>query len=115
MTTDKNPESALERAIGGLGYGAININSVIGAGIFGLPAAAAAATGAFSPWLFVIGGVLVLTVVLAFAQAASMFQKSGGVIVYASHAFGPFIGFQTGWLAYLSRVASVGANTVNGP
>jgi amino acid transporter len=106
-----NPESALERAIGGLGYGAININSVIGAGIFGLPAAAAAMTGAFSPWLFVIGGLLVFTVVLSFAQASSMFQKSGGIIVYASHAFGPFVGFQTGWLAYLSRVASVGANT----
>jgi amino acid transporter len=107
----ENPESALERAIGGLGYGAININSVIGAGIFGLPAAAAAMTGAFSPWLFVIGGVLILTVVLSFAQASSMFQKSGGIIVYASHAFGPFVGFQTGWLAYLSRVAAMGANT----
>ncbi len=111
MTTDKNPESALERAIGSFGFGIININSVIGAGIFGLPAAAAAMSGAFSPWLFVLAGLLVLTVVLSFAQAASYFNKTGGALTYASHAFGPFVGFQTGWLAYLSRVAAMGANT----
>lgn len=106
-----DPERALEKAISAVGYGAINVNGVIGAGIFGLPAAAAAMTGAFSPWLFVISGLLVLTVVLSFAQASSLFQKTGGVIVYASHAFGPFVGFQTGWLAFLARVASIGANT----
>ncbi len=111
MSTAKHHESALERAIGSFGFGVININSVIGAGIFGLPAAAAAASGAFSPWLFVIAGILVLTLVLSFAEAASRFQRTGGVLAYASHAFGPFIGFQTGWLAYLSRVAAMGANT----
>jgi APA family basic amino acid/polyamine antiporter len=111
MSHNKNQESALERAIGGFGFGVINLNSVIGAGIFGLPAAAAAMSGAFSPWLFVLSGLLVLTVVLSFAEAASMFQKTGGALAYASHAFGPFVGFQTGWLAYLSRVAAMGANT----
>jgi amino acid transporter len=111
MNHHQNPESGLERVIGVAGYGAISINSVIGAGIFGLPAAAAAMTGAFSPWLFVLAGVMIVTVVLAFAQAASVFQQTGGVIVYARHAFGDFVGFQTGWLAYLARMAAVGANT----
>ena len=109
---DKNSlDNRLNRDIGRLGFSAINLNSVIGAGIFGLPAVAAAMTGAFSPWVFVLAGVLIFTVVLSFAQASSMFRKTGGVIVFASHAFGPFVGFQTGWLAYLSRVASMGANT----
>jgi amino acid transporter len=40
-----------------------------------------------------------------------MFRNTGGVILYATHAFGPFVGFQTGWLAYLGRIASMGANT----
>jgi len=111
MSEQKKTDSGLERAIGGFGFGIININSVVGAGIFGLPAAAAAMSGAFSPWLFVLAGLLVLTVVLSFAQAASYFDKSGGALTYASHAFGPFVGFQTGWLAYLSRVAAMGANT----
>ncbi len=43
------------------------LNGVIGAGIFGLPAVAAAKTGAFSPWLFVIAGLLIFSVVLPVA------------------------------------------------
>jgi len=103
-------EPALERAISKTGYIAITLNGVIGAGIFGLPAVAAAKAGAFSPWLFVIAGLLIFCVVLSFARAASMFRRTGGMVVYASHAFGPFVGFQTGWLAYIGRVTAMGAN-----
>ena len=111
MNTTKNPDKKLQRAIGKLGFGAININSVIGAGIFGLPALVAAKAGYFSPWAFLLGGLLVVTIVLSLARAASMFRSTGGIIVYATHAFGPFVGFQAGWLGYLSRVAAMGANT----
>ncbi len=104
-------EEALKQEIGRLGYSAITLNGVIGAGIFGLPAIAAARAGAFSPWMFLLCGVLILTVVLSFARASSFFHNTGGPIVYASHAFGPFVGFQTGWIFYLSRVASMAANT----
>lgn len=100
----------LKRDISRLGFAAITLNSVIGAGIFGLPAVAAARAGDFSPWMFVICGVLTLTIVLSFARASSLVRETGGVIVYASHAFGSFVGFQTGWLTYLSRVTSQAAN-----
>lgn len=105
------PRLDLKRDIGRLGFSAISLNSVIGAGIFGLPAVAAARAGDFSPWMFVICGLLIFTVVLAFARAASLVRETGGMIVYASHAFGPFVGFQTGWLGYASRVIAMGANT----
>lgn len=111
MKTKTNTDNTLHRAIGKLGFGAMNINSVIGAGIFGLPAVVAAKAGYFSPWAFLLGGLLVITIVLSIARAASMFRTTGGIIVYAGHAFGPFVGFQTGWLSYLSRVAAMGANT----
>jgi len=111
LSARPDPESKLNQAIGKLAFGAININSVIGAGIFGLPAAVAARAGYFSPWAFVLGGLLIFTIVLSFARASSMFRQTGGAIVYASHAFGPFVGFQTGWLSYLARVAAMGANT----
>lgn len=110
MSGTSNIEEALNRAISKIGYGAININSVIGAGIFGLPAIVAARAGFFSPWAFLIGGLMVFTIVLCFAWASSMFRSTGGAIVYARYAFGPYIGFQTGWLSYLSRVAAMGAN-----
>ena len=110
MTDQSKPEPALRRAISKTGYGAMTLNGVIGAGIFGLPAVAAAKTGAFSPWLFVIAGLLIFSVVLSFARASSMFRQTGGAILYANHAFGPFVGFQAGWLAYLGRVTAMGAN-----
>ena len=110
MTKQTSQEPGLERAISKLGYSAITINGIIGAGIFGLPAVAAAKTGAFSPWLFVIAGVLIFSMVLSFARASSMFRETGGVTVYAGHAFGPFAGFQAGWLTYVSRAMAMGAN-----
>jgi len=110
MTGQSKPEPALRRAISKTGYSAMTLNGVIGAGIFGLPAVAAAKTGAFSPWLFVIAGLLILSVVLSFARASSMFRHTGGIVLYANHAFGPFVGFQAGWLAYLGRVTAMGAN-----
>lgn len=109
--TISSSEEALKRAIGKLGFSAVNLNSVIGAGIFGLPAVVAARAGYFSPWAFLIGGLLIFTIVLSFARASSMFRTTGGAIEYASHAFGPFVGFQTGWLSYLARVSAMGANT----
>lgn len=111
MTHQTKTDTSLRRVISRLGFGAMNINGVIGAGIFGLPAIAAAKTGAFSPWLFVISGVLVFTIVLCFARAASLVRNTGGITVYATHAFGPLVGFQTGWLAYIGRATAVGANS----
>ena len=111
MTNQSKPEPTLRRAISKTGYSAITLNGIIGAGIFGLPAVAAAKTGAFSPWLFVIAGLLIFSVVLSFARASSMFRQTGGAVLYANHAFGPFVGFQAGWLAYLGRVTAMGANT----
>ncbi len=111
MANQSTQEPELRRAISKTGYSAMTLNGVIGAGIFGLPAVAAAKTGAFSPWLFIIAGTLIFTVVLSFARASSMFRHTGGVVLYASQAFGPFAGFQAGWLAYLGRATSMGANT----
>lgn len=108
---DRRQDLDLKRDISRLGFSAINVNSVIGAGIFGLPAVVAARAGDFSPWMFFLGGALILTVVLSFARAASLVRETGGMIVYASHAFGPFVGFQTGWLGYVSRMVAMGANT----
>ncbi len=107
---NNNKDVSLNREIGQLGFAAIALNGVIGAGIFALPAIAAAKSGNFSPWLFLICAVLIMTVVLSFARAASFFRDTGGPIQYASLAFGPFVGFQTGWLVYIGRLAAIGAN-----
>ena len=89
---------------------ALALNSMIGAGIFGLPAGAARLTGLFSPVVFLLCGVLMATLMLSFAQASSYFQVTGGPILYAGTAFGPFVGFQTGWLLYVGRATAFAAN-----
>ena len=107
---NNNKDASLNREIGQLGFAAIALNGVIGAGIFALPAVAASKSGDFSPWLFLICAVLIMTVVLSFARAASFFRDTGGPIQYAGLAFGSFVGFQTGWLVYIGRLAAIGAN-----
>ncbi|HKS56509.1 MAG TPA: APC family permease [Steroidobacteraceae bacterium] len=103
-------DSLLRREIGKIGVATIAMNGVIGSGIFALPAAAIVLTGYFSPWIFVLCGVLILSVALTLARAASFFEITGGPIVYTTHAFGKFVGFQTGLFIYVSRVAAIGAS-----
>jgi amino acid transporter len=103
---------SLDRVIGKAGFGALTLNGVIGAGIFAVPAAAAAHAGGLSPWLFAVCAVLIFPVVAAFSSAASFVRSTGGPIVYVSRAFGPFAGFQIGWLFWVARVTAFGANVV---
>src|SRR5439155_4689427 len=39
----------------------------------------------------------------------SRFKETGGIYLYAHSAFGPFIGFQIGWFAWLSRMTGLAA------
>lgn len=100
----------LKRELGRIALALLALNSMIGAGIFGLPADAARLTGLFSPVLFLLCGLLMATLMLSFAQASSYFQGTGGPILYAGTAFGPFVGFQTGWLLYAGRATAIAAN-----
>lgn len=110
MKPDSGSDSLLRREIGKIGVATIAMNGVIGSGIFALPAVAIAQAGYFSPWVFVLCGLLILSVALTLARAASFFEITGGPIVYTTHAFGRYVGFQTGLLIYVSRVAAIAAS-----
>ncbi|MEX2496013.1 MAG: APC family permease [Woeseia sp.] len=103
-------KSQLLRAIGFAGVALIALNSVIGAGIFALPAEIAARAGVLSPWLFLACGLLIITVVLTYSELASYFRESGGPVLYTSAAFGTVTGFTTGWVLFLSRMTAFAAN-----
>jgi amino acid transporter len=90
----------------------ITLNSVIGAGIFTMPAALAAGAGSASLAALLGMLVLVVLIVLCMAEVASRYDVTGGPVVYVSSAFGPFAGFVAGWLLYLSRLATFGAIAV---
>ena len=76
----------LIRGIGIFGSAFLVLNGMIGAGIFALPSAVAANAGVLSPWLFLAVGVLMITVVLTFAELSSYFRISGGPVLYATRA-----------------------------
>jgi len=105
-----NSGARLKRDIGFIGAAFLVLNSVIGAGIFALPGKVAVNAGLFSPWLFLIVGVLFLAVVLTFAELASYYDQTGGPVLYAGDAFGPIAGFSTGWLIFLARMTAFAAN-----
>jgi amino acid transporter len=105
-----DPRPTLVRAIGRWDLTAAVVNAVIGSSIFGMPAALAAAAGVFSPLLVVLVGLGVLAVVLCFAEVASRFPDPGGPYLYAREAFGPFVGFEAGWLTFWIRVTALAAS-----
>ena len=88
------------------------VNGLVGAGIFGLPSGAAALAGEYSVFIYIICAMLILPVILCFAELGSYFRGTGGPIKYGTEAFGPFIGFQSGWLYYMARMISFSANSV---
>lgn len=88
---------------------ALFINSIIGAGIFGLPSRVYALVGTWSLLAYVICALLVLAIVLCFAEVGSRFRDTGGPYLYSHVAFGPVVGFEIGWLVWLARLTAFAA------
>lgn len=88
------------------------VNGFVGAGIFGLPGGAADLAGEYSVWIYLVCALLMLPVILCFAELGSYFRGTGGPVKYGTEAFGSFIGFQSGWLFYVARLISFSANSV---
>lgn len=109
-TPGPNENERLARSLTAAGLWVLTINGLIGAGIFGVPAEAARLTGAFSPLMFLFCGLIMAPVILAHGEVASYFRGTGGPILYTKEAFGPFVGFQTGWALYVARVTAFAAN-----
>lgn len=89
---------------------AIVLNSIIGAGIFGLPSVVFALAGVYSLVAFVFCAFLVTLIILCFAEVSSRYSETGGPYLYAREAFGPVVGFEVGWLMWIARVTAFAAN-----
>src|SRR6185295_17183939 len=82
---------------------AVAINAIIGAGIFGLPSDAFGRIRAYSLFAFAACALVVVVIVICFAEVASRFNDTGGPYLYAREAFGPLVGFEVGWLIWIAR------------
>jgi amino acid transporter len=93
-----------------------------------LPAIMVAAVGNFAPWMMLFGALSILPLTLVFTIRSTRlsrpfwppvltdrfdhpFDSHGGPVLYSHAAFGPFVGFQSGWTRYASVVVAVAANT----
>lgn len=103
-------EEKLVRGLGRFDFTAIVVNTVIGAGIFGLPSKVFAQIGSYSLFAFVACALIVGLIVLCYAEVASRFSATGGPYLYAREAFGPAVGFEVGWLYWIVRVVTFAAN-----
>jgi APA family basic amino acid/polyamine antiporter len=101
--------SELRRAIGKWDLVALVVNSIVGAGIFGLPSRAYAFAGVYSLLAYLVCAVAIFLIILCFAEVSSRFTKTGGLYLFARATFGPLAGFEIGWLAWLVRLTAFAA------
>jgi basic amino acid/polyamine antiporter, APA family len=81
---------------------ALVVGTIIGASIFVQPSEVTTRVpsvgGVLAVWL--VAGVLTLIGALICAELASTFTRTGGVYVYLTEAFGPWLGFLWGWAMF---------------
>lgn len=104
------PQERLVRGIRQWDLVGVVINSMIGAGIFVLPARAFGLIDSYSLIAFFICAAVVSLIILCFAEVSSRFSDTGGPYRYAREAFGPAMGFQVGWMNWLARISSYATN-----
>ena len=101
--------SSLERALGRRDLTLFAINRVIGAGIFGIPAVLYAGVGPFSVAAFLLAALAVSLITLCFAEVGSAYRDTGGPYLYAYRTFGPLVGFEVGWLMWVTQLGGFAA------
>src|SRR5207247_9111318 len=100
----------LVRAVGRCDLRGWAMNGMIGTAILGLPADTARLIGPWGPLACFLCGLIVLFIVLCFAEASSLFTGTGGPYLYAREAFGEPLGLAAGWMMWLARLTAFGAN-----
>ena len=73
-----NENEGLKREIGLWGLVSNSINIIIGAGIFILPVIVAEKLGTGSIWAYLICGILMIFIMLCFAEVGTMITRTGG-------------------------------------
>jgi APA family basic amino acid/polyamine antiporter len=101
--------SATDVAAGGAKFrtldgAALVISTIVGAGIFTVPAyvATLAASPALILTLWIAGGLMALAGALSYAELAARLPRGGAEYVYLREAFGPVAGFLSGWTSFIA-------------
>ena len=102
MATSSTP--TLLRRLGLFSATALVISNMVGTGIFTTTGFLAGDLG--EPWLvlgiWVVGAVVALAGALSYSELGVNFPASGGEYVYLTRAYGPTLGFMSGWVSFFA-------------
>lgn len=104
----------LRREIGVWGLVSNSINIIIGAGIFMLPVIVAERLGTGSIWAYVLCGMLMMLIMLCFAEVGTKITRTGGAYSYIEVAFGKYAGFITTNIFIFGAAVMANAAVANG-
>ena len=112
--TETAVHSGLLRELGVAEAGSVVVGTIIGSGIFLVPAEMMQAVGSaklvYLAWL--TGGLLSLFGALTYAELGAMKPQAGGEYVYVRDAYGPLAGFLYAWTWFLlAKPASIATIT----
>lgn len=96
--------ATLVRALGVRALSAGLFNTIVGAGIFVLPATVAGLVDRGAPYAYLTCAVAIMFTTLCYAAAGSRVVDAGGSYAYIGAAFGPLAGFLGGVMVWLSDV-----------
>ncbi len=96
-----NSESELKKSLNLPILIILAITSVVGSGIFFVPAISVQMSGGSAILAWTILAILSLIIILYFAELASMFPSLGGVYEFAKQAYNKFAGFLVGWTEWI--------------
>ncbi len=80
----------------------ITINSIMGTGIFFLPAVGAKVAGAASIISWIVLSLISIYIATCFGELSSMFPKAGGIYEFCKQAYGSFTSFVIGWMTLIA-------------
>lgn len=103
----QDQERHLRRGVGVIGLTFFALGSVIGSGwLFGARnAASVAGPAAILSWP--IAGVMLLVIILSFAELAPAYPVAGGMYRLAHYAYGGLGGFTMGWVSWLFSMSLI--------
>jgi basic amino acid/polyamine antiporter, APA family len=109
----KTPGPSLRREVGASGLALNAINLTIGSGIFLLPAVVAGNLGAAGFIAYLFCGLLVILIMLCYAEVGSKVITTGGSYAYVEKAFGPLPGFLVNTLFWVGFSSLADAAVIN--
>ena len=104
IRSDVDQADGGKRPLGLLDVTCLGINAVVGSSIFLFPGRLFGLLGPAAIVAFGLTGLLLISVGLCFAEAASLFDRAGGPYAYAREAFGDLAGFGIGWMCWITVV-----------